>query len=115
MVYSLICADKDRNESYVGETNTANPARVTPRTQRFRRTSKPPATVSTFNPEEVVNLGKEERWFERGVLEAIWEKVEQPSLNKKGGLRFLLSHAWDQALKDIPRRLSQDQSTGSQT
>ena len=41
-------------------------------------------------------------------------EVEQPSLNKKGGLRFLLSHAWDRALKDIPRRLSHGQSTGSQ-
>ena len=68
-----------------------------------------------FNPEEGVVLDKEERWFERGVREAIWERVDQPSLNKKGELRFLLSHAWNQALKDILRRLSHDQSTGSQT
>ena len=70
----------------------------------------------SFNPEEVAILHTEEHWFdERGVEEAIWERVEQPSLNKKRELHFLLSHAWDKARKDIPRRLSHDQSTGSQT
>ena len=30
-------------------------------------------------------LDKEARWLERGVWEAIWEQVEQPALNTKGG------------------------------
>ena len=64
----------------------------------------------SFKPEEVVILDKEDRWFERGVREAIWERVEQPALNKKGGLRFQLSHAWDEAIRRLPRRLSRDQS-----
>ena len=34
-----------------------------------------------------------------GVREAIWERVEQPAVNKKGGLRFQLSHAWDEAIR----------------
>ena len=122
VVYGLTCAEKDCKESYVGETKQSLRARV----NQHRRPSSSEAQNSAvythiknsghiFNPEEVVVLDKEERWFERGVREAIWERVEQPSLNKKGGLRFLLSHAWDRALKDILRRLSHDQSTGSQT
>ena len=37
-----------------------------------------------------------------------WERVEGPSLNKKGGLRFMLSHTWDRALRDVPSQLSHD-------
>ena len=38
--------------------------------------------------------------------EAIWERIEQPSLNKRGGLRFQLSNTWNQSLNDVTRRLS---------
>ena len=58
------------------------------------------------------SIGKE-RWFERGVREAIWERVEKPSLNKRGGLRFQLSHIWDQSLINIPCQLTLDQSSPS--
>ena len=68
------------------------------------------ASNHSFKPEEVVIPDKEDRWFERGVREAIWERVEQPALNKKGGLRFQLSPAWDKAIRRLPRRLSRDQS-----
>ena len=37
------------------------------------------AANHTFKPEEVVILDK----IERGIHEAIWERVEQPALNKK--------------------------------
>ena len=53
----------------------------------------------------------EERCFERGVKEAIYERVEKPSLNKRGGLRFQLSHAWNQSLINIPCQLTVDQSS----
>ena len=104
---------RPNNLSELGSTKPVGPARVKPKTLPVYTHIK--TSGHSFNPEEVVILDKEERWFERGVREAIWERVEQPSLNKKGGLRFLLSHAWDRALKDIPRRLSHDQSIGSQT
>ena len=42
------------------------------------------ASNHSFKPEEVVILDKEDRWFERGVREAIWERVEQPALDKEG-------------------------------
>ena len=54
-----------------------------------------------FNSEDITILDKEEKWFKRD-LEVIWERVKQPSLNKKGGLCFLLSHTWDPILKQLP-------------
>ena len=41
-----------------------------------------------IDTEDVIIIDREERWFERGVREAIWERVEKPSLNKRRGLRF---------------------------
>ena len=35
---------------------------------------------------------------EEYVREAIYERVQQPAINKKGGLRFMLPHSWDRAL-----------------
>ena len=33
------------------------------------------------------HVEREERYTERGVKEAIWERVERSSMNKTGGLR----------------------------
>lgn len=38
-----------------------------------------------------IHLSLRYMWFERGVKEAIFVKLEQPSLNKGGGLRHNLS------------------------
>ena len=38
----------------------------------------------------------------------MWERVEGPSLSKKGGLRLVLSHTWDRVLQDVPGQLSRD-------
>ena len=126
VVYGLICAEKDCKKSYVGETKQSLRARV----NQHRRPSSSEAQNSAvythiknsghiFNPEEVVVLDKEERWFEGGVREAIWERVEQLSLNKKGGARGTtfspVTCVGPRTAEDIPRRLSHDQSTGSQT
>ena len=117
LVYGLTCVAPDCGESCVGETKQSLKARL----NQHRRPSTNEAQNSavynhckasnhSFKPEEVVILDKEDRWFERGVREAIWERVEQPALNKRGGLRFQLSHAWDEAIRRLPRRLSRDQS-----
>ena len=45
-----------------------------------------------FNNTDVVILDREEDWVRRGIKEAIWERLEQPSLNRKGVLRFSLSN-----------------------
>ena len=70
-------------------------------------------TGHSFNVSDATILDKEEQWHRRSIKEAIWERVEEPSLNKKGGLRFNLSHAWDRAIKLIPSHLSHEHSSGS--
>ena len=62
----------------------------------------------SFDLSDVNILDKEEDWVRRGIEEAIWERVEGPSLNKKEELRFVLSHTWDRALRDVPSQLSRD-------
>ena len=116
LVYGIACATPDCGETYVGETKQSLRARIS----QHRRPSSSEAqnsavynhcnekTGHSFNKEEVQILDKEERWFERGVRESIWERVEQPAINKKGGLRFQLSHAWDPAIKPLPRRIAQE-------
>ena len=55
-----------------------------------------------------IYYGPRKRWFEGGVKEAIWEKVEASSLKKKWCLRFKLSHAWDELIRNTSRCLSCD-------
>ena len=47
--------------------------------------------------EDIVVLDRKEQWHRRGVKEAIWERVENPSLSKNGGLRHALAHMWGRA------------------
>ena len=57
-----------------------------------------------FDPMSTVSIiDCEPRWFERGVREAIHERMEQPEMNKTGGICFTLSHAWDRAITAFPR------------
>ena len=65
------------------------------------------------NIKDATILDKEEQWHQHGIKEAIWELVEKPSPNKKGGHHFNLSHVWDQAIKPISGLLSHYQSSGS--
>ena len=67
-------------------------------------------TRHSFNNTDLVILDLEEDCVRRGIKEAIWERVEQPSLNRKGGLRFSLSDTWDRVLRRFPSRLSRDLS-----
>ncbi len=60
----------------------------------------------SINPNEVVILDREQDWFRRGIREALDERIERPSLNKRGGLRFHLSSTWDWALGGLPRCMS---------
>ena len=48
----------------------------------------------SFEVENVYVLEREDRWFERGVKEAINVKLEQPSLNRGGGLTHQLFANW---------------------
>ena len=59
----------------------------------------------SFKDEDVHILDKEERWFERGVREAIHVSIENPSLNRGGGLRHSLSASYQAVLSKAPRQI----------
>ncbi|KAI8490651.1 hypothetical protein Bbelb_314440 [Branchiostoma belcheri] len=54
----------------------------------------------SFKLESTDVLDRETRWWERGVKEAIYERMYNPTLNREGGLRVDLSGTWDLALPD---------------
>ena len=52
----------------------------------------------SFKDSNVHVLDREDRWFERGVKEAIYVQLEKPSLNSGGGLRHHLSATYNAVL-----------------
>ncbi|KAI8488044.1 hypothetical protein Bbelb_341620 [Branchiostoma belcheri] len=58
----------------------------------------PAITGHSFKLESTDILDRETRWWERGVKEAIYERMYNPTLNREGGLRVDLSGTWDLAL-----------------
>ncbi|XP_062849575.1 uncharacterized protein LOC134311850 [Trichomycterus rosablanca] len=100
VVYAVRCRE-DCRELYIGETKQPLAKRMA---QHRRSTSSGQdsavythlqASGHSFNDEDVQILDKEERWFERGVKEAIYVKRERPSLNRGGGLRVHLSPSYN--------------------
>ena len=117
VVYAIQCKDTDCVDSYIGETKQT----LNKRMYQHRRPSTGAgdsavylhqnAKDHSFVNEDVVILDREHRWYERGVKEAIYVNVEQPSLNKGGGLRHNLAGAYTSVINKIPKRLSTDSST----
>ncbi len=66
----------------------------------------------TSRDHDVHLLGREDGGFERGVKEAIYVKLERPSLDRGGGLRHHLTPAYNVVLKTVPRRF-RDEPTHS--
>ena len=111
-MYGIKCGTASCSEFYIGETCQSLKARANQHRKPCSNEAQNSAVyvhlkdkIHAFKTDDVVILDREERYIERGIKEAIWERVEDPSLNKKGGLRFQLSKAWDQALRDVPSRL----------
>ena len=120
IVYGFKCVDKDCEEAYIGETKQPMHKRM----YQHRRPSSTGLNDSaiyshlktsnhSFEDKDITILDKEQRWFERGVKEAIYVRREQPSLNRGGGLRFNLRNTYDPAIRKIQLRLSRDSSTPS--
>ena len=63
----------------------------------------------SFEDGNVHILAREDRWFERGVKEAIFVNLEKPSLNRGGGLRHNLSSTYNAVLRSLPRHFDTHQ------
>ena len=111
LIYGIKGSDCDA--SYVGETKQALGSRL----KQHRRASTNESQLSAvfshitetghkFDDCNIVILDCEQCWYERGVREAIYECIEQLSMNKWGGLSFSLSRTWDRALKQVQCHLS---------
>ena len=90
LVYGLVCCEKDCKESHVGESKQALKARENqhrwPSTNEAQNSAvylHMKETGHSFNIKHATILDKEEQWNRRGIKEAIWERVEEPTLNKK--------------------------------
>ena len=115
VVYGIKCETPGCDATYVGETQQS----LAKRMSQHRRPSPGDMydsavythlknTGHSFQDKNVKVLDREHRWYERGVKEAIWERVEKPTLNKRGGLRHKLSRAWDRGTKLLSCHLVSD-------
>ena len=69
--------------------------------------------IHSFEDENVHVLDREDRLFQRGVKEAIYLKLEQPSFNRGGGLRYQLSTRCNAVLKSLAIKLNHSTKLGS--
>ncbi|KAI8510762.1 hypothetical protein Bbelb_116780 [Branchiostoma belcheri] len=99
----LKCEEPNCNNTYIGETS--RPLEV-----RYKEHCRPSANDyssaifqhlqhnqgHSFKFESTDILDRETRWWERGVKEAIYERMYNPTLNREGGLRVDLSGTCEQ-------------------
>ena len=106
VVYHINCEGEGCQEQYIGETE--QPLKKRMYQHKHTSVGSVPSAVYThlsehdhaFNNENVQILSRENRWFERGVKEAIFVHAQDPSLNKQGGTRFTLSSAWNDVIRN---------------
>ncbi|XP_051781539.1 uncharacterized protein LOC127527292 [Erpetoichthys calabaricus] len=107
IVYAVKCQEECR-DLYIGETKQP----LAKRMSQHRRASSSGQDSAVYlhlqdsghslKDEEVHILDREERWFERGIKEAIYVKKERPSLNRGGGLRVHLSPSYNAVQGFLP-------------
>ncbi len=108
LVYEVQCSEECK-DLYIGETKQPLNKRMAQH-RRANSSGQDSAVCShlkesshCFEDSDVHIL---DSWFERGVKEAIYVKVEKPSLNRGGGLRHHLSLIYSAALSSPPRRFN---------
>ncbi|XP_060756880.1 uncharacterized protein LOC132867932 [Neoarius graeffei] len=110
VVYAIQCSE-NCTDLYIGETKQPLYRRLA----QHRRASSSGQDSAvyihlnnkghSFQDCNVRILAREDRWYERGVKEAIFVNLERPSLNRGGGLRHHLSNIYKAVLDTLPRRL----------
>ena len=108
VVYEIPCQGKTLRgkckESYIGETERSLKTRFLEHRRPSSSTSEVSQHIHIESPghhvslDEVKVLDREDKWFERGVKEAIYIRAHQPSLNRDGG-RYKLPRVYDPILR----------------
>ena len=102
IIYSYRCGEIDCNEEYIGESGRTFG-------ERFREHLKTPSPI--FNHQNTSGhritvdnfkiIGREEKNVARTIQEAMFIRVNNPTLNKNIG-KYNLPHIWDRILFTIP-------------
>ena len=98
-------------EVYIGETERSLKTRFLEHRRPSSTTSEVSQHIHIESPghhvdlEKVQILDREPRYFERGVKEAIYIRVNQPSLNRDGG-RYKLPKVYDPILMSRVRKVT---------
>ena len=112
MPYAIRCEGDNCQDSYIGETK--QPLHKPLYQHRRAGSYGNDSAVFThlkesghkFEDKNISILDKEQKWFERGVREAVHVNTENPSLNRGGGLRHNLSLVYNPVIREFPRRLN---------
>jgi hypothetical protein len=106
-VYHITCEDCSAN--YIGESERSLKARFQEHQRPSSTTSEVSRHIHQDHPDHTVKientkvLAVEPRWFERGVKEAIYIKLNRPTLNRDSG-RHYLPAVWTNLLRNYSDR-----------
>ena len=101
VIYSYKCGRVDCDEEYIGESSRTLG-------ERFKEHQKAPSPIfdhhnTTGHDISVENfniVGKEDHNLKRAIKEALYIRVNNPSLNRNVG-KYHLPHIWDEVLENI--------------
>ena len=99
VIYSYQCGEIVCNDEYIGETSR------TLGEERYREHLKEPSPIHVHSqqsghnsiPDNFNILGMEDHGLTRTIKEAIYIRVNNPTLNRNIG-KFNLNHIWDRVL-----------------
>ena len=102
VIYSYKCGRVECDEEYIGESSRTFG-------ERFKEHQKVPSPIfdhfnTTGHSISVENfniVGREDQNLKRAIKEALYIRVNNPSLNKNVG-KYHLPHIWDEVLFNIP-------------
>ena len=102
VIYSYKCGRVECNEEYIGESSRTFE-------ERFKEHQKAPSPIfdhfnTTGHSISVENfniVGREDQNLKRAIKEALYIRVNNPSLNRNVG-KYHLPHIWDEVLYNIP-------------
>ena len=111
-IYSIHCQGQSNRgqceEFYIGETERSLKARFLEHRRPSSTSSEVSQHINIESPghkidlEKVKILDRKPRWFERGVKEVIYIRINQLTLNKDGG-RYKLPNVYDPFLTSLPK------------